>query len=175
MASPRYLLSLEEALIFLSSTLRLLLWLLWTLPSTLTSSRSVIEPIRLSKSVTELRPAYDVVVIGSGYGGGIAASRMARAEPKQSVCVLELGEERWPGNFPRSLLSVLSQLRISGLLSLSARRSIAVNFGKATALYHWVLGLGSNAFVGHGEMEVVVHRLDRQLTTSRRTWRNEPD
>ena len=48
---------------------------------------------RLSKPVELLRPTYDVLVIGSGYGGGVAASRMARGG--QSVCVLERGKERW--------------------------------------------------------------------------------
>lgn len=40
-----------------------------------------------------MRPEYDVVVIGSGYGGGVAASRMARAG--KSVAVLEMGKEKW--------------------------------------------------------------------------------
>jgi NADPH-dependent 2,4-dienoyl-CoA reductase/sulfur reductase-like enzyme len=48
---------------------------------------------RLSKPVELLRPTYDVVVIGSGYGGGVAASRLARGG--QSVCLLERGKERW--------------------------------------------------------------------------------
>lgn len=48
---------------------------------------------RISRPVELLRPDYDVVVIGSGYGGGVAASRMARGA--QSVCVLERGKERW--------------------------------------------------------------------------------
>ena len=50
-------------------------------------------PTRISKPLELLRPSYDVVVIGSGYGGGVAASRMARGG--QSVCVLERGRERW--------------------------------------------------------------------------------
>lgn len=48
---------------------------------------------RISRPVELLRHTYDVVVIGSGYGGGVSASRMARAG--QSVCVLERGKERW--------------------------------------------------------------------------------
>ena len=51
------------------------------------------ERIRISRPVELIKPEYDVVVIGSGYGGGVAASRMARA--RQSVCVLELGREKW--------------------------------------------------------------------------------
>lgn len=48
---------------------------------------------RISRPVELLRPSYDVVVVGSGYGGGVAASRLARGG--QSVCVLERGKERW--------------------------------------------------------------------------------
>jgi cholesterol oxidase len=43
---------------------------------------------------------YDVVVVGSGYGGAINASRLARAGLK--VCVLERGEELQPVDFPES-------------------------------------------------------------------------
>ena len=48
---------------------------------------------KLSIPVELMRHEYDVVVVGSGYGGGVAASRMARGG--QSVCLLELGKERW--------------------------------------------------------------------------------
>ena len=48
---------------------------------------------RLSIPVELMRHEYDVVVVGSGYGGGVAASRMARGG--QSVCLLELGKEKW--------------------------------------------------------------------------------
>ena len=48
---------------------------------------------RISLPVELMRDTYDVVVIGSGYGGGVAASKMARGG--QSVCLLELGKERW--------------------------------------------------------------------------------
>src|SRR3954469_21012021 len=46
---------------------------------------------RLSSAPTALQAHYEVVVVGSGYGGAIAASRMARAG--RSVCVLERGRE----------------------------------------------------------------------------------
>ena len=60
---------------------------------------------RISRPVELLKNEYDVVVIGSGYGGSVAASRMARA--RQSVCLLELGREKWrkllPINIPKHL------------------------------------------------------------------------
>ena len=57
---------------------------------------------KLSLSHIEIKPLYDVIVIGSGYGASIAASRCARAG--QKVCVLERGKEWQPGDFPESLL-----------------------------------------------------------------------
>ena len=50
---------------------------------------------RISQSIDNLKDHYEVVVIGSGYGGGIAASRLSRAGRK--VCVLERGREFQPG------------------------------------------------------------------------------
>ncbi len=43
---------------------------------------------------------FDVVIIGSGFGGSVMAYRTAAA--KLSVCVLERGKPYPPGSFPRS-------------------------------------------------------------------------
>ncbi len=42
---------------------------------------------------------FDVIVVGSGYGGSVAASRLARCG--KSVAVLERGREIVPGEYPR--------------------------------------------------------------------------
>ncbi len=57
---------------------------------------------RLSKPFSELKLRYDVVVVGSGYGGGVAASRLDRAGTK--VAVLERGREFAIGDFPDRMI-----------------------------------------------------------------------
>lgn len=53
---------------------------------------------RLSDDSGQLRDAYPVVVIGSGYGGSIVTARLA--EQGKAVCLLERGKEWRPGDFP---------------------------------------------------------------------------
>jgi cholesterol oxidase len=64
----------------------------------------------LSSPIDSMRGEYDVVIIGSGYGGGIAASRLSRAG--KSVCVLERGAEKQPGDYPDNALSVLEEIQL---------------------------------------------------------------
>lgn len=104
---------------------------------------------RLSRPVELLRSwnEYDTVVIGSGYGGGVAASRMARAG--QSVCLLERGQERWPGEYPSGFLDAMKQLHVSGDFAPGILKSTIVG-GDPTGLYHLIVGKGQNVFVGNG-------------------------
>lgn len=103
---------------------------------------------RLSLPVPMMRLEYDAVVIGSGYGGGVAASRAARAG--KSVCVLELGRERWPGEYPVSAVDAFGELHVSGNAAANNAPIKDLNAGDPTALYHLVLGEGQNAFVANG-------------------------
>jgi choline dehydrogenase-like flavoprotein len=103
---------------------------------------------RISRPVELLRNEYDVVVIGSGYGGAVAASRMARAG--QSVCVLERGQEKWPGEYPSGFVDAMKQLHVSGDFAPGFLKGSQVECGDPTGLYHLIVGEGQNAFVGNG-------------------------
>lgn len=106
---------------------------------------------RISRPAQLMRESYDVVVIGTGYGGGVAASRMARG--RQTVCVLERGKERWPGEFPETFRDAIRELRVSGRFSPGERGSlpqIPINGGNPTGLYHFALGAGQNIYMGNG-------------------------
>jgi cholesterol oxidase len=64
---------------------------------------------RLSSSPEALGEHVEIIVIGSGYGGAIAASRLARAG--RQVAVLERGREFMPGEFPATALQGVEQIQ----------------------------------------------------------------
>src|SRR5437868_15002731 len=64
---------------------------------------------RVSRLAEELKNHYEIVVIGSGYGGSIAASRLARA--KRQVCLLERGREFRPGEYPSTQFEGLREIQ----------------------------------------------------------------
>ena len=65
---------------------------------------------RISSPIEEMKEHYDVVVVGSGYGGGIAASRLSRAG--QRVCLLERGREIRPGEYPDTVAEATEEMQI---------------------------------------------------------------
>lgn len=69
--------------------------------------------LTLSNSLTDLDDhEFDVVVVGSGYGGSISANRLA--EKGYKVALLERGKEYQPGDFPDDLKSSLNQVQVNG-------------------------------------------------------------
>ena len=67
---------------------------------------------RLARPLSDLVAHYDVVVVGSGYGGAIAACRLSRA--RQSVALFERGRELHPGEYPTQVREAVSHLQLSG-------------------------------------------------------------
>jgi len=63
----------------------------------------------ISIPVEQIKNEYDVIVIGSGYGGSIAASRLSRAG--QKVCLLERGKEFAKGDFPEEELDASGEMQ----------------------------------------------------------------
>ncbi|MEZ5774773.1 MAG: GMC family oxidoreductase N-terminal domain-containing protein [Hyphomicrobiaceae bacterium] len=66
----------------------------------------------LATPLDRIASDYDVVVVGSGYGGGVTASRLARAGKR--VLVLERGREYPTGSFPSRLTELRAELMVTG-------------------------------------------------------------
>lgn len=92
-----------------------------------------------SKTVADAMPAYDAVIIGSGYGGGVAASRLARMGLR--VAVLEQGRLWRLGDFPVSRKARRKATRLTGR---------APNLGDPTGLYYLSIGKGLTVFGASG-------------------------
>jgi cholesterol oxidase len=93
----------------------------------------------LSRSLDHVKDRYDVIVVGSGYGGGVAASRLARAGKR--VCVLERGREVLTGEFPSRFPDLKNELQVTGK---------RVRTGPSSALYDVRLGEDMHVLVGCG-------------------------
>lgn len=92
-----------------------------------------------TKSTSELAPDYDAVVVGSGYGGGVAACRLARMG--LDVAVLEQGRNWRPGDFPTTANEQRKLTRTSGRLP---------KMGNPTGLYHLTAGKGLTVLAATG-------------------------
>lgn len=64
---------------------------------------------KIASSIDTLKDHYEVVVVGSGYGGGVAAARLARLG--REVCLLERGREIVPGEYPNTALAFLKEVQ----------------------------------------------------------------
>ena len=94
---------------------------------------------RLASGLPLIRSHYHAVVVGSGYGGGVAAARLARAG--KGVAVLERGREIPVGEFPRRFSDLRNDLQLSGRQT---------QLGSPTGLYDVRLGEDIHVLVGCG-------------------------
>lgn len=95
---------------------------------------------RMAESLAALRSNYDAIVIGTGYGGGVAACRLARAGLQ--VAILERGRELRPGDFPESAAQAAPEMQ----LQRRGKRRI----GRPTALFDCRVSDDVVALVGCG-------------------------
>ncbi len=99
----------------------------------------------LTSSFSELAAHYDVLVVGSGYGGAVAASRLSGAlKPDGStvrVCILEKGREHRPGEFPDTATAAAEEFQVI----VDGER-----VGREDALYEFHAGRDISVFKGCG-------------------------
>src|ERR1019366_4296004 len=67
---------------------------------------------RLARPLSDLAAHYQVIVVGSGYGGSIAACRLSRAG--RTVALFERGRELHPGEFPATALEAGHHVQATG-------------------------------------------------------------
>lgn len=94
---------------------------------------------RLSRPIETLKSRYDVVVVGSGYGGGVTASRLSRAGKR--VCIVERGREVLTGEFPTKFPELKNEFQVRGK---------AMSTGPHSALYDVRLGTDMHVLVACG-------------------------
>ena len=89
---------------------------------------------QLSSPLTALKPKYDVIVIGSGYGGSVSAARLARATKQDgtpvSVCLLERGREISVGHFPNTVAQAAAEMQVDSKLGHVGRETGLFDFRK---------------------------------------------
>lgn len=106
---------------------------------------------RISLPIEQLKSHYEVVVVGSGYGGGIAASRLSRAGLE--VCLLERGKEFQPTDFDNAGKAIKPGEYPD--TEVEALREVQMDLpklhtGSPTGLYDLRVNEDINVFIGCG-------------------------
>jgi cholesterol oxidase len=96
------------------------------------------DPDRTAESID-----FDVVVVGTGYGGSVAAAELAKTRGNRRICVLERGREHLPGSFPSRMAEIAGHVRFSTQRSHHPR-------GRREGLFDVRVGKDLCALVGNG-------------------------
>ena len=104
-------------------------------------------------------PHFDVVIVGSGYGGSVAAYELARIEAssRPRVCVLERGSEYLRGSFPSRMADLAGHVRFAGPDNAVARGTLEGLFDVRLGPDVNVLlasGLGGGSLINAGVLEM---------------------
>src|ERR1041384_7678015 len=106
--------------------------------------------------IIERDEVFDVVVIGSGYGAGVCAARLAEAGAKR--CVLERGREFTAGQFPSKLPDIVGNVQLE---------TTRFGGGSRLGLYKCYVGADLDVLAGCG-------RAGPSLITANAATRPEP-
>ncbi|KAF7147524.1 hypothetical protein RHSIM_Rhsim03G0070400 [Rhododendron simsii] len=97
------------------------------------------------EKVDQSEEGYDAIVVGSGYGGSVAACRLSMAGIK--VCLVEKGR-RWESkDFPTDSLKILSAVRIENQIW-----GLALVYEQDDSLAAVACGLGGGSLINAGVM-----------------------
>jgi cholesterol oxidase len=116
----------------------------------------------LATPIDRMAGRYDVVVIGTGYGGAITASRLARAGRR--VCVIERGIERQPGDFPEGPTEALFAMQCN----LPDRR-----IGSRTALFDLNVNPDISVLTGCGLGGTSLINASVAISPDERVWEDK--
>lgn len=109
-----------------------------------------------------MKDHYEIVVIGSGYGGGISASRLSRAGRK--VCLLERGKEYLPGEFPDNMDDMNKEMQFDTAIK---------KIGSPLGLFDYHISKDLNILVGCGLGGTSLINANVGLHTDERVFNSE--
>lgn len=102
---------------------------------------------------------FDVVIVGSGYGGAIAAAQLSEYKDggdKISICLLERGKEYLPGMFPERMADLPKHIRFNTPNSFKFKGQAEGVFDMRVGKHVSTLianGLGGGSLINAGVME----------------------
>ena len=115
---------------------------------------------------------YTAVVIGSGYGGAVAASRLARMSAPDgtdiTVAVLERGREIAPGDYPRDPAAAADEMQVT--LSQTGKQLNK----KPDCLFDLRIGDDMTVLVGNGLGGTSLINANVAITPDKRVYKNWP-
>ncbi|GMI65940.1 hypothetical protein HRI_000263300 [Hibiscus trionum] len=111
------------------------------------------KPAESKQMVLDIEDGYDAVVVGSGYGGSVAACRLSQAGVK--VCLVEKGRKWEAKDFPTDSFQMMSATRMENHnlgVSFGARDALFQVYEENDSLAAAACGLGGGSLVNAGVM-----------------------